>query len=159
MTVQIFDFLYSRSRLPPLDSLHIHILLFIWAYGPRHAPVLHRGVLATLTTYFIAPGGMDWVITDVINSTDATKILPDDLVSRLISSLQSPQELNENLRAYTMLINRLIVYSGTLQRVRSDSARGPGLAESLCIACQRQLCSGDIAFDDSILETFVRDLA
>lgn len=96
---------------------------------------------------------MDTLVTGAISATDASKILPDDLVSRLIPLLQSPQELDKHLRTYAYIINILGICPDKFPEVQFD-----GLSESLCIACQRQLCSGDIKYDDDILEVCLRNM-
>ena len=140
-----------------MDSVQAQSLLFIWVYGPKHAPGFPGDVLSLLNTIIQTIGNMDSIANVAISSTDETKVLLDDLLSRLNSLLQSPQELDGNLRAYLILIHRLCNVSGIFPSDRGDSARGL-LAESVCIACQRQLCSGDITFDDLILELCLRNI-
>lgn len=149
-------FLCFRSEAPPINSLQAQLLLFIWIYGPRHATGFQGDVLDALTTLVVTVDRMNIFVKDAISSTDSTKIDSDDLQTRILKLLQSSQELDGSLRACFILIQRLSSVPGTLPRIERDPFRGDGLAKSMCIACQRQLCSGDIEYDDSVLESCLR---
>ena len=150
-----------RFQPPSPDSFHPHVLLFVWLYGPKHDTAFQRGVVSILASLIREAGmhRMDSFVKDTISKTDATKPHPDDLSKRLIASLRSPEELDENLRAYFVIIIEFSRVRGTLTRVRSNRRDwGPGLAESMCIACQRQLCSGHIDNDDCVVELCIRSM-
>ena len=154
-------FLHFRSQPPPVHTLQAQLLLFIWTYGPKHAPhapLLKEDLITGLNSILISTERMKALVKDVISSTDTTKIHPDDLTSRFLPLLQSPHEIDGSLRSYFILIQGLSCVPGTFSRVQSHRLYGIGLAESICIACQRQLCSGGIEYDDSVLGFCLRNL-
>ena len=79
---------------------------------------------------------------------------PEDLVNRLLPLLQDKDELNENLRGYFIILHAISLRIPSLPKLRSEY--GPGLLESMFMACQRQLCSGKKGLDEIILELCIR---
>lgn len=150
-----------RSQYPPVDSFNTHVLLFTWVYGPKHGTEYQGSLLSVLSSLILELGyeGMDSLVKDVISYTDVTKILPDDVLSRIIPLLQSPQEIDRNLGDHFLIIHGICSVRGIFAKVRSDRQDDtPGLAEIMTIACRRQLCSGDIEFDNTIVETWGRTM-
>lgn len=142
-------------------SFHPHVVLFSFVYGPKYSPDFHRGVMVHLSALILSlgDGGIDSFVKETLSKTDETKVHPEDLSSRLIALLQSPDELNEDLQAYLFVIIEFSRVPEIFERVQSNhQGWGPGLAESMCTACQRQLCSGDTEFDNDIVELCIRTL-
>lgn len=132
-----------------------HGLLWSWIYGPKDQS-LQDGVLEVISNQFASHEDSDiqLLIDATINWSDPCSMHPEDLVNRLLPLLQDKDELNESLRGYFIILHAISLRIPSLPKLRSDY--GPGLLESMFMACQRQLCSGKKGLDEIILELCIR---